>query len=270
MSLSRPKNTAADFLRRSRELIYGIQLDDFVKTRLAAYNVTEERLAEHAAVYTAAAQAEHNIQKELGEQLEAGEAAEKFRRELLENTFAHMELLKLALQDDRDKYKKVFTGLLPRPTRVFERYKYTIGLYQRVLDDTEILDKVAGFGVTRENLETTMQMIYDAQTAKESHHREMGERQDARHQRDLAFDELNKTVNELKTLLRLSLKDRPQLMEKFGVHVPSSKPRRKTSGEEEPPVVDPPQEDPGETPDTAPPTVMGEAGEEKETDMPNE
>jgi ribosomal protein S25 len=223
------------FLKNSRMLIFGVRDDAFIKERVLAYNLDDARIQEGVEIFTQAEQAESVKTKEFGEQLEARAQFDMLLAEAEAISGKQVDFLGLAVRDDIEKQNKLFMPAQLRSRKLADWFKYMSEFYNRVLEDEDVVSRVAKYGISKENLEEGRQKIIAAQEAKIKHDRERGEAQDATLLRDTAFEKLFDLVEELSVICKYALEDRPQLLEKLGINIlsPGYKRQNKKNSQEE-------------------------------------
>ncbi|MCT4623854.1 MAG: hypothetical protein N4A46_09555, partial [Schleiferiaceae bacterium] len=77
------------------------------------------------------------------------------------------------------------------------------------------------FGQGKDKIEAVKKQITDTQAYLEAHRSEKGEAQQATKNRDEKLDELYNWADDYKKIVRIALKDKPQLLEKLGLLVRS-------------------------------------------------
>ncbi len=212
--------SAAAFLQKARLIIKGIRKEALIRERLKeAYNINEARLKQIEATYRKAEKAESRKSRKFGKQLGQRQAAERMFNEA-KDTFLHYKtLLELTLKYDKERQKQIFLKGAWKNRSKPARLKNMLEVYNRVLDDNEVMQGVAKLGITREILEKGRQKIIAALDAKQNHVNEKGDAQDAVTLRDSAFRELDDIVRWLEKCCVYTLKDRPQLLEILGIPV---------------------------------------------------
>ncbi len=220
--MSHLKSTVPRYLSGARKLILGIREDPFIMERLKSIKVTPERMDAYVQVYENAVNAENKKSKGRGDQYEARDLANRRLREALDLSGLHMDLVKIALRDNKALYNKVFIGRAPRYYDVAARTKYILEHYHRIFQVGDVLAGAGFFSIGLEDLEAGRQVVLEAQRAKDRYRREMGAAKDYRTLRDTAFRELKKVTDILKIQCRYVLRDRPQLLETLGLRAPAA------------------------------------------------
>lgn len=228
------KRSIGKFLEHSRRLIFGVRDDTFIRERVAGYNFDDARIAESVTLYENAEKAQSDRLKEYGEQLEAKEQYDGRLEEASALCNKQIDFLKLALRDDVDKQRKLFIIGNPRSKKMVDWFEFRITMYDRVLADDTVVTAVGKYNITRVDLEAARQKLIDARNAMDAHAREKAEAEVATQERDAAFLESSRVVDELETICPYALEDSPQSLEKLNIRVysPGYKPKKKVAAEE--------------------------------------
>ncbi len=221
----------SEFLKDSRRLFSGIAEDPFIRERLRAYNYTDQRLAQAAALLEKTEKAESGKDQGAGQWIEAGRKADRLIAGADTAARRHYDFLKLALRKTPGKMEKIFTGGVPNynKLRLADWFMRVKNLYRRVLADEEVVLQLGIYAVTRRELTGTLEKVIEAEKAKDAQHRQKGATRDATMARNRLLDRLRDAVRELRVICTYALEDRPQLMEKLGGKglTPGYKPRKK-------------------------------------------
>ena len=87
--------------------------------------------------------------------------------------------------------------------------------------DTDIQAKLVRLKITTEELNGTIQLITDLESARAEYLREKGESQDSTKAKDTAFGEIDDWMSEFYAVAKIALEDKPQLLESLGKFVRS-------------------------------------------------
>ena len=93
--------------------------------------------------------------------------------------------------------------------------------YLNALEDTTVLEKMAGFGITQAKLENGKTLLEQAEAANAAQKKEKGEAQQATQERDQTMDNLEEWLSDFIVIARIALEEKPQLLEKLGIVEPS-------------------------------------------------
>ncbi len=187
---------------------------------LLEYGYTPERLATGESLWNTASSLNSLQKKESGEQLAATEALNQAIEAANAVYIPHMKVARIAFRNDinrwaqlelKGKRKKSQSGWMGQ-TKVF---------YSNLLADELALEKMAGYGQTREKLEAGQQLVEKTEVQLAVRKKEMGEAQDATKKRDKAIDELQEWYSDYIEIARLALADQPQYLEMMGIVSPS-------------------------------------------------
>lgn len=89
-------------------------------------------------------------------------------------------------------------------------------LYSIALADTEIHTQLSRLNVTAEHLAAANALLSEVEGALRVYVREQGESQDATHQKNLVFDQLEDRMRDFYAVAKIALEDWPQLAESLG------------------------------------------------------
>ena len=84
-----------------------------------------------------------------------------------------------------------------------------------------MLDALAEFGITKQKLKETAQLVEDVQVKYNIQLKEKGEAQTATQLRNEALDALQEWMGDFISVARIALEDQPQYLEMLGVVKPS-------------------------------------------------
>ncbi len=135
-------------------------------------------------------------------------------------TMSYVKVARVALKSDYGAYIKL--GLDKARNRSLSGWiSQARQFYANALSATDILTKLAGFGITDTKLNAGKQLVDETETLNITHKKEMGEAQQATLDRDNAIDNLEDWISDFIAIARIALADRPQLLEKLGIVQPS-------------------------------------------------
>jgi anion-transporting ArsA/GET3 family ATPase len=204
------------FLLSSQIMIENSLSDGIIKTALANYGYTEEKLKTGKQLYEEAVALQNAQKKEYGDQIAA--TAE------LNNTWemAHQQYirtLKIARVAFNDNIKA------DKTTMLFGRRKQSLSgwleqaraFYKNLLGDTDFLAALSEFGYTEEKLRQESTLIDQVISKHLAQKKEIGEAQEATETRDKALDKLANWISDLRAVAKVALEDNPQQLEKLGI-----------------------------------------------------
>jgi hypothetical protein len=130
------------------------------------------------------------------------------------------DLVRALCRNDPDLQSRLnFSPLSGR--RIHDWIQTGIEFYNGVLLESSILEKLAKFNITTEQLRGQKQELENLLHLRTQTALEKGQAQEATRQRNQKLEELEDYCNVLKTVAAIALADRPQLMESLGVLVRS-------------------------------------------------
>ena len=132
----------------------------------------------------------------------------------------HVKVSRIAFQNDRAAYQKMDLGG-KRKVSLSGWLAQAKQFYINALADSEVLTKLAGFGITQAKLEAGKQLVDETEAANAAQKREKGDAQQATQDRDEAIDKLEDRLSDFIAIARIALEDKPQLLEKMGIVEPS-------------------------------------------------
>ncbi|MGE5582545.1 MAG: hypothetical protein ACM3X9_08385 [Bacillota bacterium] len=214
MSVS--KNRIDEFLLSAQVMIENALSDSGVKTALAGYGFTENKIMDIKKLYEEVA-ALHNAQKkEYGEQV----AATSELNEIWEQADRrYMKTLKIARVSFKDNVKAYKAMILygDRKQSLSGWLEQAKALYSNILNDPGMLAVIGEYGYTPEKLKEEEALI-DQVTAKHlEQKKEIGEAQEATQNRDKKLDELAMRISGLRAVAKVALDENPQMLEKLGI-----------------------------------------------------
>ena len=154
---------------------------------------------------------------------ETSESYAKFSQllEKLEDTYRlHRKKAKVIFRKDTITAEQLgLTGALPRS---YAKWLDTVKrFYQIAVSDNEIQNKLKRLRITKNDLNKTLSLIENLESARADYLREKGESQDATKEKDKAFYQLDDWMSEFFAVARIALDDNPQLMEVLGKQIKS-------------------------------------------------
>lgn len=215
-NMSVSKNRVDEFLLAAQVMIENSLSDDGVKTALADYGFTENKLTELKNLYQEVAALHNARKKEYGEQVAATsalngiwEAADR----------RYIKTLKVARVAFRNKVKADKAIMLygDRKQSLSGWLEQARAFYSNILNDPDMLASIGEYGYTPEKLKEEALLI-DEVTAKHlEQKKEIGEAQESTQARDEKLDELAMRLSGLRVVAKVALDENPQILEKFGI-----------------------------------------------------
>lgn len=209
-----------DLLNEAETALRNALSDQTLLDALGELGYDEATLQEGQSLLEAAQDAQQTMTVEYSEQYEATEALEAAYETAHSTYVRHLEVARIALKDERGaaealklrgRRKRTISGWLEQ-ARTF---------YDNALANQDVLDALAGFNVTSEELTDGQAQVEAVAEANSMQEQEKGDAQDATHARDAAVDALDEWMSDFYAIARIALEDRPQQLEKLGLTVPS-------------------------------------------------
>lgn len=215
------KNQSIDSkLLSSRVAIENGQSNTSISSQLALYGYDSTKMAEGQTLLEDAETKQAKQKEEYGEQYDATDELAEARTEANKVYMRHVKIGRIAFREDRGiqsslqlsgRRKHTYSGWLQQ-ARVF---------YQNALDDQEIQDALAVFGITLSVLEDASAAVEDVGTKLAAQLKEKGEAQEATEERDAALEALLDWRSDYFSIARIALEEEPQLLEILGIIEPS-------------------------------------------------
>lgn len=208
----------SDYLENSELMLKNARKDTLINPLLAHYNVGPERYEQGLTLCTETYTLEKLQVKLHGEQFRARAKFDKLLAETHPQYMDHVKFMRMAFRDDPKKLKEL-AAVGGRVKRISGWLMQSKTFYTNTINDEESLAKMAGYGITKENLEAVEAKVAEVATAYQEHKDKKGAAQDAIDRRDKALDKLEKFMSEFIGICRIALKNHPQLLEKLGIVV---------------------------------------------------
>lgn len=237
--MKRPSRSLDAFMESRRQLIFNAASDDEIKALVEPYGYPEAKLDEGKNIYNAADAAVEKQKSDYARQFEAKSIFDAAFDEAEEEYIELITLVRLALGGD--PVKLMVLGLDgKRPKKFSSWLRRANRFYNNAIDNAELLPLVAEYGVTNARLTAGRELVKKVETANDEHDKARGTAQQSTVDRNESIKVLDEWTSAFKTVCRMALKDRPQLLERLGIVVLSAGYTRKTKEEkEEPPAEEP-------------------------------
>lgn len=221
------KSKALDvFMENSRQAIANALSDDEIKALLLPYNYDEARLNEGLALYQKTDQVFEQQKQDYVRQYEAKEKFDNAFKEAQALYIEHISLTRLSLDEQPNKWKMLsLSG--KRSQKLATWVRAARRFYNNSIDNKEIVEQLARFGVSNEKLQEGKQMVELVEKTNDDHDKARGAAQQSTEERNKALKKLGKWISAYTTVCRFALKDKPQLLEKLGILVLSEGYKRK-------------------------------------------
>ncbi|MFK5958962.1 MAG: hypothetical protein QM495_08860 [Lutibacter sp.] len=212
--------TEAEALEQYRVSFENVESQTEIATIMAEFGYDETLLTEGKTLLTKTRQA-FDLNKT--EDDETSEAYNNFKttKENLAKTYSlHRKKAKVIFRKDEITYNNLdLKGSLP--TSYIKWLEVVKKFYSVAIGDTQIETKLARLKVTPTELQDTVALIAELETARAEYLKEKGESQDATKLKDKAFGEIDDWMSEFYAVAKIALEDNPQLLESLGKFVRS-------------------------------------------------
>lgn len=209
------QETIAEFFVSTRLLINN-SLTEPIKSAISLFGYTEENLTKTLNLLSTVENL-HNIQqKEYGDQYQAYDDYLQIKSEANENYKDLLTIAKIAFKSDVGAQQAL--GLYKNRKRSFSGWlTQALQFCNNLISNPNFMTAMEKYGQGVEKIQEFKKQITDTQTYLEAHRSETGEAQQATKDRDEKLDELVVWVSDYKKIVRIALKDKPQLLEKLGL-----------------------------------------------------
>lgn len=194
--------------------------DSEILNAVSPFGYTETKLNEGVALLGETMSIVEAQRKEYGE---VDEAQNRYENERKAANQEYMDTLRICRVAFKDDVKAIATlGLNGRRARTLSGwFDQTRSFYRSLLGNEEWKTTLATYGQTEEKLEERLNAVAQVEQASMAVKKEMGDAQNATHERDMKLEELADWVNDYEVIARIALAGKPQLLEKLGIVVKS-------------------------------------------------
>ena len=126
----------------------------------------------------------------------------------------------MASRNDADLQNRINVNTT-KATKIEEWITQTIGFYNLVLNENDLLKSIAKYGITKQSLTKVVKDLETLRSLRNTAMAEKGQAQEATRLRNQKMEELEDYCVELKTVAIIALDGQPQLLETLGILVRS-------------------------------------------------
>jgi hypothetical protein len=210
----------AEALEQYRVAFENVEKQPEIATIMAEFGYDETLLTEGKTLLTKTRQAFDFNKKEDDETSEAYKNFTQLKENLAITYTLHRKKGKVIFRNEPTTLSKLaLTGSLP--TAYIKWLETVKKFYTVAAADSEIQSKLVRLKITTEEINETIELITDLETARALYLREKGESQDATKLKDKAFGEIDNWMSEFYAVAKIALEDNPQLLESLGKFVRS-------------------------------------------------
>jgi len=217
---NRPNSSEAQILEQYRVSFENVENQLEIATIMAEFGYDETLIAEGKSLFTKTQNAYNNNKTEDDETSEAYNNFTTKKEELSIVYMLHRKKGKVVFRKDASTLNNLgLTGSLPR---IYVKWLETVKkFYSTAIGNTKIETELARLKVTPTELQDTVALIAELESARAEYLKEKGESQDATKLKDAAFVELDDWMREFYAVAKIALEDNPQLLESLGRFVRS-------------------------------------------------
>ncbi|RXP47940.1 hypothetical protein EC396_12890 [Lutibacter sp. HS1-25] len=212
--------TEAEALEQYRVSFENVEKQTEIATIMAEFGYDETLLTEGKTLLTKTREIYDYNKKEDDEKSAAYKNFTEIKENLAKTYGMHRKKAKVIFRKEPTILNKLaLTGSLPT---AYIKWLETVKKFYTVASkNKDIQDKLIRLKITIEEINETIQLISDLETARAEYLREKGESQDATKLKDKAFGEIDDWMSEFYAVAKIGLEDHPQLLESLGKFVRS-------------------------------------------------
>lgn len=212
--------TESQFLERTRTALTNSETNNEIKTALADYGMTSEKIVEGKKVY--------ENTKDVFEHSENEKAETEIASGVYKKSFSELEVFfKRHRKQTSIFFKKnpeilVTLGVKGRlPSTYSGFFEKVSQFYGGIKKNPAIQTEMKKIKITSPVVAEGLKMLDNLLANRAEFDREMGESQDATKSKNAAFEQLEEWMDDFDSIAKVALFDRPQLLEALGIFVRS-------------------------------------------------
>ncbi|NIM12023.1 MAG: hypothetical protein GTO45_07885 [Candidatus Aminicenantes bacterium] len=208
------------FLNESIIAIVNAGRDKEISAALKRFAYDRERLKQGKKLHGRLDRLSKKKKRKVADQLKAGEVHRKIVKQARDRYSTYRNVSWVALRKYpallktlamEGKSKRTLSGWMEEARQ----------FYANARANTEVMEKLAGFGVTDADLEEGLRLVGEVEKSAAHHEMLKGEAVRATEERNLAFLEFKAWMRDFKRICRIALADTPQKLEKLGIKIRS-------------------------------------------------
>lgn len=212
--------TEAEALEQYRVSLENVEKQPEIATIMAEFGYDETLLTEGKTLLTKTRESFDYNKKEDDETSVAYNNFTNLKENVSKVYSLHRKKGKVVFRKDETTLKNLgLKGSLP--TSYIKWLETVKKFYSVAIGNSEIETKLARLKVTPAELQETITLITELETARAEYLREKGESQDATKLKDAAFREIDDWMSEFYAVAKIALEDNPQLLESLAKFVRS-------------------------------------------------
>jgi len=209
-----------EFLGSVQVALANVTANNTIKTALADFGYTDDRMAQGQALYNTALTAQHQQKAEYADQISATDALNQTWETAHASYMRLVKVARVALKDNAGALTRL--GLNGKRKRSLSGWLLQAQqFYTNLLNAPDLVEAMKQFGMTPAKLKAAQAEALAVEAANQAQEKEKGEAQNSTKTRDAALDALNDWFSDFVAIARVALEESPQLLESLGIWEPS-------------------------------------------------
>jgi len=205
-------------LEDSRILIYNSRNPEIAEA-LAIFGITSEHIDNGVAKYEGVIQIFSINVKEHQEKDIAYDNYIESRENVFTIFNQTIEIIRMIVRGDKDLQDRLHFSSIQKKSPIEEWINNVLWFYEVLLNEVVLLQKISSYNITEENIIDQKEQVANLKVLRNTVFAEKGEAEEARRLRDEKLADLEEYCYELRTIAKIALKDKPQLLEMLGIKV---------------------------------------------------
>ena len=211
------RKTIAQTLEQQRVLIFNSSKPE-VASLLESFGIDSKYLQKGEILYNEVIQLSETQKKEQQEESLAFDNFYESKTECEVNHKRNRKIIKMVSRSDRNLQNRIKL-YVPKEYAIEEWFKQVLEFYNLVLNESELLNVLSKFGVTKEKLTADKLAVESLKPLRNEAMSEKGQAQEATRLRNTKMEELEDYCYELRTIATIALENNIQLLETLGILV---------------------------------------------------
>lgn len=211
------RKTIAEALEKQRVLIFNSRKPE-IAPLLETLGVDSAYLDNGEALYNEVINLSENQKKEQQEESLAYDTFYEAKSDCEVKYKRNRKIIKMASRSDNNLQNRI-KMYVPKERAIEEWLKQTIEFYNLVLNESDFLNSLSRFGITKDKLTEDKQAIESLKSLRNEAMSEKGQSQEATRLRNTKMEELEDYCYELRTIATIALEEQSQLLEELGIIV---------------------------------------------------
>ncbi|UCH92701.1 MAG: hypothetical protein JSV88_20725 [Candidatus Aminicenantes bacterium] len=224
MKISR-KNKA-QFIIDAKTIIENAKNDEYIKERILTIGYDDARIEEGLNLQKVAESTNETQDQVFNKKLSLNVEMKNVFKDAFKIYIGYVRLFRSSFKKDLNLKEKL--GLYGKRQRTIKGFiNQSRIFYSTILKESDILSAVEKFNLNREKIQSELQLIDKVEKAYMDYEAAATKSQRATEVRDDAFEKLYNWIRVFQEACKIVLRDAPQLLEKVGILVRSSRPAKK-------------------------------------------